>query len=602
MNYSELKKQTNTGWNTWNAASVLSHVCLPYGFAINLCLKDHARSNVVREFQVGRFGENEEHLTPGIRSYDGSYTEMKVQYAETELLVQSTVVYDEQIILVTPLAHGIRPAALIVEACILWGKEGAVAKKGGRIYGDFPDGKHIEVFCSKEQVSFPYSYSLSPSIAVELNEPVCIATFACNAKKAKKLIDAAKEKMLKNAEKYGVHAESHTAMQSCLAWDTIYEPEHDRLCSPVSRIWCVGWGGYVLFDWDTYFGALMASLDNKELAYLNAFAITHEMTESGFVPNFGAADDLKSRDRSQPPVGSMVVHEIYSRYKEDWFVKELYPYLIRWNRWFFTHRATEEGYLCWGSNHYEPKSGQYFECHDTGNRQGAAFESGLDNSPMYDDAAFDKEHEILMLADVGLMGLYIKDCRCLIELAKICGNEQDIPELQMRLNAVENALLTLWSEEDGIFENKDLSTGKLSNRISPTNFYSLYSDKVTESQKKSMLERYFYDPAHFWGEYIMPSISRSDSGYPDQSYWRGRIWAPMNLLVYLAMKDAGLKKDAKVLAEKSEQLLLKEWRAHGHVHENYSGDDGWGCGVGNSDKFYHWGGLLGYIVIDAEAI
>ena len=43
-----------------------------------------------------------------------------------------------------------------------------------------------------------------------------------------------------------------------------------------------------------------------------------------------------------------------------------------------------------------------------------------------------------------------------------------------------------------------------------------------------------------------------------------------------------------------------EIHSHGHVHENYSGDNGMGCGVGNSDKFYHWGGLLGYIALDNE--
>ncbi|MDR1099325.1 MAG: hypothetical protein LBL28_02475, partial [Treponema sp.] len=47
-----------------------------------------------------------------------------------------------------------------------------------------------------------------------------------------------------------------------------------------------------------------------------------------------------------------------------------------------------------------------------------------------------------------------------------------------------------------------------------------------------------------------------------------------------------------VLAEKSKNLLMKEWIEQGHVHENYNGDTGEGCDVRNSDKFYHWGSLL----------
>ncbi len=600
MNYSELKKNTNIGWNTWNTTSVMSHALLPYGFAINLCIKDHSHSNVLREALIGRFGNEEEHIFPHVRSWDGKYTSINVKYIETEFNVESAVINNEQLILVTPLKNGLKPATLIVEACLLWGKEGTLGKRDGRIFGDFDDGKHIEIYTSGQKYDMPYTYSLSPSYTVDMTEPIAVSTFPCSADEARKLIDEAKKSVYAEAEKYGINSEAYIAIKSCLAWDTIYECEKDRLCSPVSRMWNKGWGGYVLFDWDTFFAAMIASVDNKELAYLNALAIANEVTEKGFVPNFACNDNLKSRDRSQPPVGSMVAMELYKKYKEPWFICEMYDNMIGWNRWFAENRMTDEGYMCWGSNKYEPVNGRYFEKYDTGNLQGAAFESGLDNSPMYDNVPFDNEREISLLADVGLMGLYIKDCKSLIEMAKISGNEADIPEIEARLNKVEAALMTLWSEKDGMFLNKNLVTNELSRRVSPTNFYSFYSDKVSESQKKSMIDNYFYNPKEFWGDYIMPSISRSDPGYKDQTYWRGRIWAPMNYLVYNAFKDAGLNKDAKALAEKSRELLLKEWNAHGHVHENYSGDDGWGCGVGNSDKFYHWGGLLGYIAIDAE--
>ena len=166
------------------------------------------------------------------------------------------------------------------------------------------------------------------------------------------------------------------------------------------------------------------------------------------------------------------------------------------------------------------------------------------------------------------------------------------------LNAI--ALTTLWDEDFGLFLNKDLRDGSLSRRISPTNFYALNADCVTETQKRRMMDEHFYNPEEFWGEFIMPTIARNDPAYPDQDYWRGRVWAPTNFLAYAAMKYAGLKQECGDLAKKSEELLLKEWRLHGHVHENYSGDDGMGCGVPNSDPFYHWGGLLAYIAIDNE--
>lgn len=298
----------------------MSHVILPYGFVINLCLKNYSRSEVLREALIGHFGKD-----------------------------------DEQIILITPVKHKYKIPSLIVEACLLWGKDGVIGKKGDRIFGDFEDGKHIEIYSSGKKFILPYTYSLSPYFAIDLSEPVCFSTFPCSAEEARILIDKVRA-------------------------DTIYECEKDRICSPVSRIWNKAWGGYVLFDWDTFFAALMASVDNKELAYLNALAILGEVTMKGFVPNFAANNDIKSRDRSQPPVSSMVAMEIYKKYKEKWFLDEIYQNLYLWNGWFAENRTTDEGYMCWGSNKYEPTAGSHFEYNHTGDLQGAAFESGLDNS------------------------------------------------------------------------------------------------------------------------------------------------------------------------------------------------------------------------------
>ena len=70
-------------------------------------------------------------------------------------------------------------------------------------------------------------------------------------------------------------------------------------------------------------------------------------------------------------------------------------------------------------------------------------------------------------------------------------------------------------------------------------------------------------------------------------------------VVYEALKDAGLYTEANMLAEKSERLFLLEWEKHRHIHENYSAVDGMGCSARQSDAFYHWGALLGYMAIDA---
>jgi putative isomerase len=593
--YLQVKKAVAKGWNTWNTRSVLSHVLLPEGFAVNLGIKEYRQGQYLKEALIGRFGEQEEKIHPGAHAYDGSYTELNLKWQGIELTVQTAVVEGDLVILVTPLTNQLYPATLVIESAMLWNRKGNLALEEGKITAVLPE-RRIEVYAAGEAV-FDMSLAVqTPYLAVKIDKPVGISTGV--KRTVEEITSIIAERRLehnKHKEKFGEQAEIYNAMQSCMAWDTIYEPQKDRVVTTVSRLWNINNGGYALFCWDTYFAAYMAALDNKELAYCNAVEITLEKTEEGFVPNAAWGSGFKSLDRSQPPVGSLVVKEIYRRYGEKWFLEYMFHHLYTWNTWFVKNREIEEGLMAWGSNPYAPKYGNYWETAGVNDTFGGALESGLDNSPMYDDMPFDKERHMMKLADVGLTGLYIMDCRALAEIADVLGRSEESAELIKRAKRFGAGLQKLWDEEAGIFLNRRTDIGEFSLRLSPTNFYSLYSRTVTEEQADRMIKMHFYNPEEFWGDWIMPSIARNDAAYPEQEYWRGRIWAPMNFLVYLGLRQQGLKEPQKDMAEKSKSLLLKEWLENGHVHENYNSDTGEGCDKQSSDKFYHWGALLSLI-------
>jgi glycogen debranching enzyme len=110
-----------------------------------------------------------------------------------------------------------------------------------------------------------------------------------------------------------------------------------------------------------------------------------------------------------------------------------------------------------------------------------------------------------------------------------------------------------------------------------------------------MVNEHLLNPKEFWGEWVIPSIARSDPAFRDQNYWRGRIWGPMNYLVYLGLRNYDQPSARKQLAKKSLALFNQEWTLNGHVHENYNAITGMGDDVSSSDRFYHWGALLGLI-------
>ncbi|HZG75450.1 MAG TPA: trehalase family glycosidase, partial [Paenibacillus sp.] len=505
--------------------------------------------------------------------------------------------------LVTPHHEVARePAVVFAETALLWGRPGALRRGAdGGVAFERADGRPLPLYAAGEAAWEPNVSASGPTLAVRLCGAVGFSTGRPrDVADIERALDARKAALLEERRLTfgeGRCAEAYAAMQTCLAWDTIYEPKRGRVVSTVSRLWNKSWGGYVLFCWDTFFAARMAAVDNRALAYANAVEMLREATEDGFVPNFAGDEDCKSRDRSQPPVGSMVIRDLYRRYGDRWLLEETFEGLLRWNEWFAARREIGGGRLAWGSDPYAPRLDRMSEVEGVGERFGAALESGLDNSPMYDDIPFDEEKRVLRLADVGLTGLMVADCRALAEIAREIGREPEALELEARAARYEAGLRGFWNEATGMFHNVRTDTGAFDERLAPTMFYALFGERLPPERLARVVDGYLLNPAQFGGRWMLPSISRADPAYGEQNYWRGRIWAPLNYLVYLALRHQGeaASPAASALADSSMELLLREWREHGHVHENYSAEDGSGCGRMNSDKFYHWGGLLGLI-------
>ena len=570
------------GWNTWNVRSVLSHTFLPQCFAVNLQLQDSSTGEVLKEAFIGK---REEIVTPGSHSWDGSYTELKVEWRGISIQVKTAASAKDISIIVTPDKTRDQ-GNLIIKPDILWGKSGKPRISGNTFYFDNETNENSATF---RLLTNSRSEWNNGELICSLEDKIVLSTLTDKSPaKIEAEVDQAGRKFAESKNRYGSNSELYNAMQTVLAWNVIYSPSRNDVISPVSRLWAIGWGSWVLFEWDTYFASFMYAFDNRELAYANAIAITNEVTENGFVPNFGSGVG-KSDDRSEPPIGSYLIWKIYERYKEKWLLREVFDELLSWNRWWANHRDID-GYIVWGSDPNDStgkKTGV-----NVGHKTESILESGLDNSPMYNEAPFDSVTHQLALADVGLISLYINECKSLSKIANELGQMKVKKELNQRAEEYSKKLQTLWDEKTGIYLNKNLETGEFSHRLSPTMFYSLLSGVPTQQQAERMIKDHFYNPREFWGDWILPSIARNDKDF-DNDYWRGKIWGPMNFLVYCGLKNYDLPEAIRDLAEKSKALFLKNWMKTHHVCENYhsvTGDE-------SDDRFYHWGGLLGLMTL-----
>lgn len=589
-NYDHLNRRILTGWNTWDNRSILTQVLLPEGLALTLQVQDTLTGDSLRYAFTGNSVKGAEYVRPIAHTPNGSYTDFQLYWRDFGMRIQSVARGDDLAWLITPDDTCNNPGIITLTAEMLYNRPGNIIQQQDRIVARLAEKTIIAraVAPDKNNLHQP------------LTAPVAFSTRAeVELAEILEWIRQSEQSYQQKQARYSALGETWNAIRNALNWLVVYDPEKDRAITPVSRPWSFGWGngqpgGYVLFCWDNFFVAFMHTLDSQELAFNEAIQMCREIDELGFVPNFSAPHGLKSRDRSQPPVGSMMVLEIYKKYPEKWLLEEVFDRLLAWNRWWEKNRD-QDGYLCWGSNPFEPVLNDDRELVQN-EFQAAAYESGLDNSPMFDGVPFDTTTHLLQQADVGLMGFYIGDCEALGKMAEILGREKEAPELKAREEKYRAKLQTLWDDEFGLFLNKRLDTGELSRRISPTNFYALIGKAATQEQAERMIAEHFYNPQEFWGEWILPSIARNDPAYTGRNYWRGSIWAPMNFLVYWGLRNYDLPQARKDLAEKSNALLLKQWREKGYVRENYHAETGGDPGA-SSDHFYHWGALLGMIAV-----
>jgi neutral trehalase len=252
----------------------------------------------------------------------------------------------------------------------------------------------------------------------------------------------------------------------------------------------------MLFDWDDFFAATLAATYDRDLAYANAMETLNSATPAGFVPNFSRAKDWKSLDRSEPPVGSMTVLALFKQFHDRWFLEDAYPRLLRSNLWWPQQRDVQ-GYLVYGSGNYDTPWRQAEQTVNT--LQAAKYESGLDNSPMYDGVEYDSQTHHMELADVGLMSLYVADCDALSQIASELGKTSEAAGIHERGEHYRAALKTLWDEKTSAFLNKDLHTGKLSSRLSPNIFYPLLARAATPEQARRLVDEHLLNPDEILG-------------------------------------------------------------------------------------------------------
>ena len=554
----------------------------------------------------------------GLHKKDGGYFDIDYRYAGLRLNSEFASDGENFVWRITPVSGDAdsddsrtpdERYRLLVTAAYKWNARGSLTVDSDCIQA----GRHtVRVFGERDDdtpVNTPHSGFL-----MRLDKPVYIVCgFDCGSdediRRLDTFISGARRETVAELPRIGsMNAADNThssddviddipaIIQAAMEWNMIYEPIKRRVCAPVARSWCAqngrSFGSYVLFEWDTFLSSLMCAVYDKDAAYRQVSAMFDEMGY-GMIPNYGAQRG-SSFDRSQPPLGSHCLLLLYEQFGERELLEKYYDRLCEWNEWWTTHRDGDgNGLFEWGSDPID----EGITPGDMNNKQAAMYESGLDNSPMYDSVAFNPDTHTLELDDVGLCALWAHDCDCIAKIAGILGYADDAAKYSERYESMKSRVNELmWDDVVGMYCNRHWN-GELDHVFSPTNFYVLLARIASPERAERIVYEHLKNPDEFWGEYVIPSVSRAEKSFYDQDYWRGRVWGPMNYLVYAGLAEYGFDDVSREFAEKSLRLFMGEWQSESHIHENYNCITGDGDDRHNADAFYTWGALLAYIYL-----
>jgi putative isomerase len=379
------------------------------------------------------------------------------------------------------------------------------------------------------------------------------------------------------------------AARDIVAWNTVWDTRNSRPYTSCSRNWDLSkFGGFGIWLTDTAVSALVHSLFGVEQAWENLEALLTGQTENGNFPCLLTGKD-SWRDRSQPPIVSLIVWQIYQRTGSRELVERAYQPLLRNHQWWWhTRDGNADGFLEYGSS--PVGQGLYM-----GTKLAAKNESFMDNSPVHDEARWIEETRTLDSGDVGLNSLIALDAEMLASLAAVLGRDEEARSHRARAREHAHRLQRhFWDQSRGIFANR-LWNGKFVDSIAPTSFFPLLLGAANRDQIE-FLRRHLADPSSFGGDWVLPSVARTDRTFADNVYWRGRIWPILNWLVWLGLKRASLAEEAQLLRSKSARLFDKAWRSR-LAPENFNATTGEALDQPDTDPFYSWTALLPLMAI-----
>lgn len=397
--------------------------------------------------------------------------------------------------------------------------------------------------------------------------------------------------------------------------------KHDGITPSVSYKWFNGF-----WAWDSWKQAVATANFDGELAKSNIRALFDYQIEKGDKvrpQDAGTIIDAvfynKDKDRggdggnwnernSKPALATWAVWETYKATGDIEFLKEMYPKLIKYHKWWYTNRDHDKNGIAeyGGMVHRDNNSPEEIIL-------AAAWESGMDNAVRFDVEGYGKDDigiKVFENRDVDnrLLGYSINQESVdlnsflyaekiyLSNIAKILENEEESKEFERSAEYVKEYINEkMYDVQTGYYYDLQFDEkGErklLVNRGKGTEGYiPLWANVADKEKAKKVVENVLDE--NVMNTYLpFPTAAKDNPKYNPTKYWRGPVWLDQAYFGIVGLNNYGYSEEAKELTvklfENSEGLM-----SDGAIRENYNPETGEGLHCSN----FSWSASVYYLL------
>ena len=304
--------------------------------------------------------------------------------------------------------------------------------------------------------------------------------------------------------------------------------------------------------WDCWrFSAAMAHFF-PSLAKDNIRVMFDYQQADGMVIDCIYTDPKENNARdSKPPLACWAVDEIWKATADTAFVREMYPKLLAYYKWWYKKRDHDGNGICeFGST--------------DGTLEAAAWESGMDNAIRFDGARMLKNGEnawSINQESVDLNGYLAYEYTILKKFSKILNEKFEEPDMRGRIADY------FFDTKNGYFFDRRLTDGSFVREAGCEGYLPFWTKIATQQQWK-MAKKTLEDKTKFSTYIPFPTIAADNPKYDPNGYWRGPIWLDQTYYAIEGFRNYGEHAKADMYTRQVFDRL-EGLTADAPIYENY---------------------------------